>query len=444
MKLKSVLIIGLFFAAGLFIVFYTDKKGNEEKKQEVYSKELLTFDPDAVDELSIETEDGKVVCQKVGEDWKIVEPLPMDAHRGTIQGVLANLERARLTRYLPLEEGFDAEVLRKYGLDAPHVTVSLRVQGAILDTVIYGDANPQGRYVYVKRASENRVGMVELYRRTGVDKKFADLRHKLMLKFKRVQATNVRIENGQDVLEVAKIEDQWQMKSPVESRADEAGVDSLLRRLSAPVKAFVEDMPEDVEKYGLGKPDLRIDVAFAENEVHSLLIGARHDDGYYAKDVSRTPVFTIDATFVEQLSTANFDLQYKNVVDFKRQEIDRVEFAYPDQSILCVRDGNVWLAVHQQKPANKEQLEGIIFNVEKLKAEEFAALDGAGSTPNGLDAPRLRIRFWAAEEAVGDLAIGSEKGNLVFVRGSGNEQVSLVSKEIVDRLLPAAERIFAQ
>ena len=444
MQLRSVLVIGLIFVVCLFAVFYTDKKGSEETEQETYSRELLTFDPGAVDELSIETESGKVVCQKVGEDWRIVEPLPMDAHRGTVQGVLANLERARLNRYLPLEEDFYAEVLEKYGLDVPHVTVSLRLNGAILDTVIYGDANPQGRYVYVKKASENRIGLVELYRRTGVDKTFSDLRHKLMLKFKKARVANLRIERQQGVLEVAKMEGEWQMKSPGEARGDGAEIDSLLLRLAAPVEAFVEDMPEDLEKYGLEEPGLRIDVTSAEGEVHSLLIGARHGDAYWAKDASRTPVFTINTTFVERLGTAGFDLRYKNLVEFKRQEIDRVEFVYPDSSILCVRDESIWLAVHQQRPANKLELEAIIFNVEKLKAAQFPALDAAGTLPDGLDAPRLHIRLWAGEDTVGDLAIGGEKEDMVFVRGSGNERVCLVHKEIADRLLPAAERIFAQ
>ena len=308
MKLKTVLLISLFFAVLFLVVIYTDRKESKKEGEEYHSRELLTFDKDAVDELSIENASGRVVCRKVGEDWQIIEPITVDAHRGAIQAVLANLERARLTRFLVLDDESTEEAFKKYGLDFPHVKVSLHVEGRLLDTVLFGNENPSGRYVYVKKDSEDRIGMVELYRRTGVNKQWSELRNKTTLKFKRALATKLRIESQEDTVEVTKSGAEWQMKLPTEASGNKEAIESILQGLASPVEEFVDDAPNSLGPYGLDSPVLRVEVSVGADESHSLWVGSAKEGSYYARDLSRKPVFTLDSSFVHQLNRASFEL----------------------------------------------------------------------------------------------------------------------------------------
>ena len=314
MKLKTVILISLFFVALFLAVMYADKKEGEKEGEEYHARELLTFDKNEVDELSIENASGRVVCRKVGEDWQIVEPVTVDAHRGAIQAVLANLERARLTRFLVLDDESTEGALKKYGLDFPHVKVSLHVGGRLLDTVLFGAKNPSGQYVYVKKDSEDRIGMVELYRRTGVDKQWSELRNKTTLRFKRALATKLRIESQADTVEVTKSGAEWQMESPKEAKGDREAIEAILKGLASPVEEFVDDAPNSLGLYGLNSPALRVEVSVGVDESHRLWIGSAKEGSYYARDLSRKPVFTLDSSFVHQLNRASFELAEERLV----------------------------------------------------------------------------------------------------------------------------------
>ena len=440
MKLKTVILISLFFAALFLVVLYVGRKEGEKEGEEYYSRELLTFDKEEVDELSIENASGRVVCRKVGEDWQIVEPVTVDAHRGAIQAVLANLERARLTRFLVLDDESTEDALKKYGLALPHVKVSLHVGGRLLDTVLFGNENPSGRYVYVKKDSEDRIGMVELYRRTGVDKQWGELRNKTTLKFKRALATKLRIESQADTVEVTKSGAEWQMKLPTEARGDREAIEAILQGLASPVEEFVDDAPNSSRPYGLDPPTLRVEVSVGD-AVHSLWVGSEQEGSYYARDLSRPPVFTLDSSFVHQLNRASFELKSRKLFDFTREEVNRVEFAYRDSSILCVRDSVVWLAVPQDRPINAMELQAVLFNMEKLKVEKFPPLAQNPHRDYGLNPPRMRIRLWAGEETVGDLSLGEEEGELVYVKKGENDLICLVDRKMAESL--TVERLFA-
>ncbi len=440
MNLKTALLVSLLFVGVLGAVLYSNRREGQLEEADVLSRELLLFDKKEADELTVDGPKGRVVCRKVGDQWRIVEPIDADASRGAVETVLVNLERARLKKYLLLEDSGDRDLLEEYGLDPPHMMVTLRVRGSVLDTVLYGDS-PMGVYVYVKKTSEDRVGMVELYRRTGVNRGLAQLREKRALKFEVGHASELRIESPGGTIEVARLDDGWRMHSPMETRGDEEEIRKVLNRLSAPVEEFVDDSPAGLGEYGLDAPRYRIGVTTADGEAFGLWVGGGAENGFYAKNLSQPSVFTVDSALVERLDEAAFGLRYKHLLAFERKAVDRVEFAYPGRTVLCVREGTAWLAVPQQRPVNGIELDAILYSMEELRAEDFLAGD-AGSAAYGLEPPRARIRVWAAERLVGDLALGQVQGDRVYARGSEIDLACLVDRETAELL--GVDRIFKE
>ncbi|HJN28325.1 MAG TPA: DUF4340 domain-containing protein [Candidatus Latescibacteria bacterium] len=437
MTLKSVLQICIVFAILAGAILYSNQKEQEKEDVAELTKELVVLDKSRVDGLTIETAAGAVVLRKVDGTWKILEPLQLDASAGAIEGVLANLERAHLKKFLLLDEGEETERLTEYGLIPPHVRVIVQVEGSVLDTIDYGNS-PLNTYVYVKRASQQRVGMTELYRRTGVDKDLFELREKRALRFEKSAVTSVRITRPSLTIEIARDGDSWRLQQPSEGPADGGQVDSVLSRLSAAFMTSFDDAPASLSSYGLDTPTLQVDVhaqgADGSTSTHTLSVGDVAASGHYAKSESAPYVFTLDSSFVQGMPTSDFRLGPKKLLDFQRKTVDRVEFIYPDRSILCVRDNNAWVAASPPGPIDGNEMEAILFTMEQLEAVAFT--EGSQS----LRTPSLRVRAWAASEIVADLSLGQVEGDRVHARGSLIERGTLVEKAEADRLMP--ERIF--
>lgn len=444
MNLKSNLLIGLIFGVVLIAVLYSNQHEEDKAEAENYSRELLVFDKDDVDGLTIMGTGGQVVCRKIGEQWKVVEPINVDASRGSVLAVLANLERARLKSFVVLEDDDNSELLKEYGLEPATVRVILYAQGTLLDTIDFG-SSPLGNYVYVKRASEDRIGMTEIYRRTGVDRDVDALREKRALVFDKSQATTLHVESPTDTVEVVKTAGMWQLQRPAGARTDQNEVEAFLTSLASGALSFVENNPDGLGKYGLDPPAMRVDVgidnAAGAKQLQSLWIGVATEGVYYARDSSRPAVFTLDSTMVNQLPRAAFKLSDKHLLDFDRKTVDRIEFTYPERVILCVKNESSWMTVASPQPVNGDEIGSILFNMTELEAQALVPETAATARLQGLDTPRLRIRVWSKDQLVGDVAFGDKTGDRIYAKGSNNDYACLVNETEAAKV--TAERIFA-
>ena len=82
------------------------------------------------------------------------------------------------------------------------------------------------------------------------------------------------------------------------------------------------------------------------------------------------------------------------VTRIPRAEIDRIEFAYPDEEFVLAPGGRGWTVDDGSsiEPANLFVLEGVLRNIERLVAADFAtAQEAKGLDFNGPDAISIRI-----------------------------------------------------
>ena len=84
------------------------------------------------------------------------------------------------------------------------------------------------------------------------------------------------------------------------------------------------------------------------------------------------------------------------VTSIPRGAIDRIEFAYPDEEFVLTPGGRGWTVAVDDgstiEPANLFVLEGVLRNIERLIARDFATVQEAGDLDfNGPDAISIRI-----------------------------------------------------
>ena len=123
--------------------------------------------------------------------------------------------------------------------------------------------------------------------------------------FKRDDVERVEIRDGDSIVEVACVDncgkipdDRWQLKQPLEAKADAVKVRTLLRNLEElKAKAFITEAATDLSPYGLDHPAAQIHIWLKEKSAPVTVLLGREDadkGGRYLKLAERPAVYLIE------------------------------------------------------------------------------------------------------------------------------------------------------
>ena len=138
---------------------WTGRDEEQKAEQKEKSEKLFEFDQAKAVSLRLE-KDGKLVAQAVREEkgWKLTEPGPGEADAQAINGLLGQL--ATLKQKKDLGEEKD---LKAFGLDAPRLFVSVKLQDGSEHGLSFGIDNSFDNTMYVKKAKDPLVRIVDGY-----------------------------------------------------------------------------------------------------------------------------------------------------------------------------------------------------------------------------------------------------------------------------------------
>jgi hypothetical protein len=237
-------------------------------------------------------------------------------------------------------------------------------------------------------------------------KEASDWRDRALMAFKRDDVERVEIRDGDSVVEVACVEncgkipdDRWQLKQPLEAKADAVKVRTLLRNLEElKAKSFVAEAASELAPYGLDHPHARIDIKL-KDVVAPITVRLGQEDadkgGRYLKLAERPAVYLIDTKDAADLLKTAPELRDLKLLAFKARDVRKIEVSHPDVTVVLEGDGETWT---QLKPS-KAKLDGykirsLLWKLEDLEfKEEWPA---AAVTPevHGLEQPAATLTFW--------------------------------------------------
>ena len=95
MKYKSTLLLLVAVAIAGLVAYSLSKKPTSLEATRARKKLLPDFQTADVKHLTIESDDGRIVCQRESaEEWRILEPLEVRADRWQVEAILDELETA--------------------------------------------------------------------------------------------------------------------------------------------------------------------------------------------------------------------------------------------------------------------------------------------------------------------------------------------------------------
>jgi hypothetical protein len=313
--------------------------------------------------------------------WQIVKPVTAAGDPGAIDALadaIANLE---------VVDTVDQDVqnvsdLANFGLVNPSVTVTATTKERVMPGIMVGADSPLGAATYVKTTDSPAVLLVAAGFTGESSKTLNDLRSRVLVNLTADQMTRVAVTHPDGSgIEIVRQGNVWKLTKPHAYATDKDAVQQLLDAIAAAqVADFIEDNPTDLEKFGLAKPALELEVnGGKDNARHSIALGFKQPEASKSAVYARVgegnqPVVTTGDYIVGAFDKSFDDLRDKTVLAFDDAKVARLTLTGgPVSIVLQHAAGSQWnvIAEGRTAPAQPEVAASLFEQLHGLKGSKM-------------------------------------------------------------------------
>jgi hypothetical protein len=434
-KSKNLIILTAVVIAVLaYIVLFERHQPTSEEAREEAEKVLRGFDRDDVQAIEIESESGRVRLEKIGEKWRLREPLDFPADDSVVSSTLGSLANLSTDRRLAGDEVDPAA----YGLDQPVAEVTLGMADGSDRTLAVGDELPLGSKRAILLDGGGDVLIASGWFVSDLEREVDDWRSRDVIDFLEDDVASIDIDSGPDSIRAVRLEDHWQLLRPLEDMADGdhlGGVISDLRSMR--IEEFLAD-DVDPEELGLELPEyeltvvrsdggepLRLDTGLTREGESGTEVACRRGEGEY---------FWASERVLTRLSKAPVLWRAKKVMPFETWDAEEFTVTTPDGTASLVHDGNFWrfpdgteanLTAVQERLRKLAELEASDYDLMAPLTPEMGTVEVVLEAEEGGTPPVLRFSLYAP----------LEEGGRAMVEVNGRNNVMGVAVEEVEAIL---------
>src|SRR4030095_10284535 len=229
MRFKGTAALFLAFIVLGGYVYFTEYRGKEERqKQAEAKKKVFQVQDKDITEVSLTFPDRAITGVKKGEkQWEITPPPGLEADSDEWEQLASNVPK------IEREETVAQNVqdLAQFGLKDPAVKVAAKTKDGKTLEILFGAENPKKTYNYAKLPTGNDVFLSASNWARSFTKNVSDLRNKKVLEFETDDVDGVKItetaKEGAKELVAQKTGEDWNLKKPVETKADSGEIASF-------------------------------------------------------------------------------------------------------------------------------------------------------------------------------------------------------------------------
>ena len=265
-----------------------------------------------------------------------------------------------------------------------------------------------------------------------------------MFNMESVDLVELEVTASGDRTVLRKTDGIWNIIEPVRTKADGIEVSSITTGVSAlEIERVVQDIADDLDRFGLSDPT--VEIAFkaeGEDRVTRLLLGNQTSTGghLYAMRSDDPRVFLVDAYLQSSFDLTTFDLRDKAIVEFDRDDVDRLSLTTSTHTVKLVHADGVW---HLEEPwklrAASNTVNALLTKLDTARMQAVVETDGANLEAYGLAAPLISVVIGAGS-AGATLLIGmnTDNGNF-YARDAARSLIFTVENSLVDDLTRSPE-----
>jgi hypothetical protein len=412
--LGTYVVLALAVGLGFYVYKY---EWTREDTPDKPKEKVLSFEKDKARGLSLTSGTETVQLTKEKDGWRLTAPQSAPADAGEVESLLATLSSLETDRVVVETPGNLAE----FGLDKPHATVAVTVDGAAQPLgVSIGDKTPDGASVYAQVTGRPRVVTLPGYLESSVAKKPFDLRDRDVLHLKRDDVRTIEITGPQGAYALARDgQGEWALTSPVKTRAGRWSVDGLLGALEAlRMESVASENATDVKAYGLDKPTRTVTLGLEGGARKTLEIGSAAGEKKQHVRLAGSPlVAVVPGAIVDDLAKGMSELRAKRLLDVATTDVEGFDVEAGGTKRVYARstekdkegiDATKWKrTAPDAKDLETVKVQDALFAVGGLEVQEFVDTPAPPAT-YGLDAPAVKV----------SLRLGAGKAPAWFELGS--------------------------
>jgi hypothetical protein len=438
MPVRSILVLAALVGllAGGYYLF--EVRGREARERALLAeRRVVSFDPAAVREITIDKAGERVVVRGGGDRWRIVLPVDEVADEAVVAGLLSFVGRLERVRTL---DGLSD--LRMVGLDVPVATLRLGLENGETLTLLVGGPNPVRTGVYAAIEGTPLVFLAparlaaELARTPYVE----ELRDKTILPLEVEGIRRMEIARHDARVAIARLgQRRWGVERPFAAAGDDGIIRDLLWKVGSSRARAVIRAPGPPAVYGLDRPHARLTVVDGRGLTRILAVSQSTEDRtlLYAQ-VEGTPIVHVaDPQLLADLAIEPERLRNRQLLVYDQSEVERITIRYPTDILVLERAGDRWRV---SKPVEGDAVATTVENIlEVLPNLRYAGVEpsAAGDLARyGLDPPRLVVTVGLTRgRELPTLAVGRERGGVHFVMVGSRAPVYTVDARLI-RVFP--------
>ena len=375
-------------------IYYESKRPPASDGGTVVPK-AFTIKPAEIEQFTVTSAGGETTTVvKQGDRWQITSPVEAKADDLAMSAMTRELSGAEVQRVVDLAPSD----LKQYGLEPPRVAVVAKVAGGKDDgkdgvRLLLGDKTVTGRDMYAKTGSDPKVFLASSSLDSTFNKSTFDLRDKAVVTVDRDAIDFVEVKSDGRVVQVARTGTDWDMKAPLQLRADAGVVGDLLSKLIAlRMKSVGPVEAADLKKDGLERPAYSVTIGNGSARSVLQIGGEGPDSTLYARDASRPIVFTIDRAIADDLKKEAWEFRRKDVFDFETLDAMRLEIAQSGRTSVYEKGADAqgsWREVSPTARAvDSTKVQTVLSKLSYLRAVAFVDPKHAKT---GMDAPDISV-----------------------------------------------------
>jgi hypothetical protein len=198
---------------------------------------------------------------------------------------------------------------------------------------------------------------------------------KKLFQIKEAEVSEIAVIKGKEEIRLVKQDQEWRLTRPLQAKADQDAVKSVLTTLSHLQKIRDLGTREDLKTFGLDHPEVRVEFT-VQDKSHRLAIGQPapgETQFYYVLKDQDPQVLLISSGDKNSLDRPLSSLRDKSLLAFNPKEVKAVKFTTGQTAIHLERTGSEtwrWLG-REPTPVRADRVEGLLRQMEQAKIKEF-------------------------------------------------------------------------
>jgi hypothetical protein len=422
-------------------VFLASDSLKTDLNKDVYDlrdKTVVEFDEKEIRKVEIVNNEKKILCQKQGDEWTLVEPVKARGDGGEIDGVVTKLKNLKVKQFIDEEP----KELSGYGLDTPQAGLTVWVgKDETQKGIILGKKDENKKALYARRQSGGNVFMLGEDIMEVVNKDKDALRDKRVITFGVDKVQKFAIKYPDTLLTCVKDEKKnWKLASPADAKADEVHVSTWLWDVDGiKAKEFI-DSPSDLAQYGLDLPEAEISVWTEGAEAPKMfIVGKTQEDkaGFYAKPGAENFVCLIDTAEKSKILKKVYDLQDRRLLAFEDEQVTKIQVKYPQTNLILAKKKKWQIEQDGKGEVIDMKISDLLWAIKDTRWEELVNEPSSDGKTYGFDKPTVEVTLWKEkEQEIGSFTVGSKitDEDFYYARLKGDARIFQIESEILNKL----------